>query len=159
MQLIKSAFLFALILIGGCAKDSGVLKANESKSLFSSTICHRESNNLSEEKFSGETYRIFQQAFSGFVPLSAVREDIENQASNFCKNNNKQVKKIAITNSPMGLGCPAKAELIFACIESKNADTTEDALYLRLSNLKKLLDSGALTKEEFDQQKEKLLKP
>ncbi|EWS65948.1 hypothetical protein Y695_00786 [Hydrogenophaga sp. T4] len=59
----------------------------------------------------------------------------------------------------MGLGCPAKAELIFTCTDRNEAKDFEDKLYIRLSNLKKLLESGALTKEEFEQQKTKLLNP
>ncbi|MDP2440455.1 MAG: SHOCT domain-containing protein [Hydrogenophaga sp.] len=159
MRPLFFTILFTSSLIGACAKDSGVLLTKESKSLFASTICRSETSKLSEEKTSGESYRIYQQAATGFVPLSAVREDIEKQAISFCKNNNKQVKQLAITNSPMGLGCPAKAELIFTCTESNDADGFDDKLYIRLSNLKKLLESGALTKEEFEQQKAKLLNP
>lgn len=159
MRALLLSALSATILIGGCAKDSGVLLTKDSESLFASTICHSETSKLSEEQTSGESYRIYQQAATGFVPLSAVREDIEKQAISFCNNNNKKVKQLAITNSPMGLGCPAKAELIFTCTESNEAEGIEDKLYIRLSNLKKLLESGALTKEEFEQQKAKLLNP
>lgn len=149
--------MLSLTFIGGCAKDSGVLVTKKSESLFDSTICHFEKNRLSEDNTVEGTYRIYQQAFSGFVPLSAVREDIEKQAANFCRNNNKKVKQVEITNSPMGLGCPAKAELIFTCVENAEPEGFEDKLYIQLSNLKKLLESGALTQQEFEQQKAKLL--
>lgn len=159
MRPLFLTILFTSSIIGACAKDSGVLLTKESESLFASTICRSETSKLSEEQPSGESYRIYQQAATGFVPLSAVREDIEKQAISFCKNNNKQVKQLSITNSPMGLGCPAKAELIFTCTDRNEAKDFEDKLYIRLSNLKKLLESGALTKEEFEQQKTKLLNP
>ena len=149
--------LLTAFLVGGCAKDSGVLIAKESESLFASTACRSQTNQLSEEMPSGEKYRIYQQAATGFVPLSAVREDIEKQAVSFCKNNNKQVKHISITNAPMGLGCPAKAELIFTCVERRETEGIDDKLYIQLSNLKKLLDNGTLTKEEFELQKSKIL--
>lgn len=157
MRLVFAMVFVSSAVLLGCARDSGVLVAKESKSLFDETICRSEKSKLGDNDTNGESYRIYQQAATGFVPLSSVREDIERQAIGFCNNNGKQVKMLQIVNSPMGLGCPAKAELIFTCVAKEKSEPHEDKLFVQLSNLKKLLDSGVLTNAEFEQQKAKLL--
>ncbi|MDP1928065.1 MAG: SHOCT domain-containing protein [Thiobacillus sp.] len=159
MKLIFVSLLFASILTGGCAKDSGVFLAQESRSLFADTVCHFETSKLGEDITNSERYRIYQQGATGFVPLSGIRDDIEQQATHYCNNNGKKIKMLQIINSPTSLGCPPKAELIFTCIQKESTEFFEDKTYIKLSNLKKLLESGTITKEEFEQQKTKILNP
>jgi hypothetical protein len=157
MRIVVALMLVSSAVLVGCPKDSGVLLLKESNSLFDETTCKSTTSKLGENEANGEVYRIYQQAATGFVPLSAVREDIEQQAVGFCDNNGKQIKKLQIVNSPMGLGCTAKAELIFTCVAKEKPEPQEDRLYVQLRNLKKLLDDGLLTNAEFEQQKAKLL--
>jgi len=159
VKLVFVSLLFASVLIGGCAKDSGVLIAKDSRSLFDDTSCHFETSKLGEDITNGEHYRIYQQGATGFVPLSGIRDDIERQAITYCNNNGRKIKMLKIINSPTSLGCPPKAELIFTCIQKESTETFEDKLYIKLSNLKKLLENGTITKEEFEQQKTKILNP
>jgi len=58
---------------------------------------------------------------------------------------------------PHILGNFPRAELLFVCLPKPNTISFEDQLYIKLSNLKKLLDSGTITKDEFEQQKINLL--
>lgn len=159
MKLVFVSLLFASVLIGGCAKDSGVFLAKEKTSLFDATTCYFETSKLGEDATNSERYRIYQQGATGFVPLSAIRDDIEQQATNYCNNSGKKIKMLQIINSPTSLGCPPKAELLFKCIQKESTEVFEDKTYIKLSNLKKLLESGTITKKEFEQQKTKILNP
>jgi hypothetical protein len=159
MRTLIVLVILVSLCLGGCAKDSGVILAKDSKSLFDDTICPHETSKLAEDTTGSEQYRIYQQAATGFVPLSAIRDDIERQATVYCDNGAKKLKMLKIINSPMSLGCPAKAELIFTCLPKPNAESFEDQLYIKLSNLKKLLNDGVITKDEFEQQKARILNP
>lgn len=61
---------------------------------------------------------------------------------------------------PHILGNFPRAELVFECA-AKAAPTgtpqAEDVRFTKLSNLKKLLDSGTLTQAEFEQEKKRVL--
>ena len=53
-----------------------------------------------------------------------------------------------------------RAQLVFECVGKAlpvGSPQAEDVKFTKLSNLKKLLDSGALTQAEFEQEKRKLL--
>jgi hypothetical protein len=147
----------AIICAGCAARDSGVLLAKDSKSLFDDASCSYETKTISEDLTGSEQYRIYEQGSSGFVPPSALREDIERQATKFCENKGKILKVLKETNPPFVMGCFPKAELIFVCVPKQEPFNYEDKLYIQLSNLKKLLDEGIITKEEFEMQKSKIL--
>lgn len=143
--------------MGGCAKDSGVLIAKDSKSLFDDAVCDFETKTLSEDATGGEQYRIYEQGATGFVAPGALREDVYRQAGEYCGKLDKSLKVLKETNPPFRMGCYPKAELIFACVPKQNTASFEDQLYIKLTNLKKLLDVGVITKDEFEQQKTKIL--
>ena len=68
--------------------------------------------------------------------------------------------KVQTSKPPHVLGNFPRAEITFVCIDKPNVaapPTFDDILYIRLNNLKKLLDSGAITKEEFEKEKAKIL--
>ncbi len=61
---------------------------------------------------------------------------------------------------PHILGNWPRIEIVFACVDkpaSAREATGGDARYQRLMELKKLLDAGALTREEFEREKLKVL--
>lgn len=66
-----------------------------------------------------------------------------------------------ISHPPYILGNFPRIEIVFALIDKKEEvarTTPERDRYTELERLKKLLDDGALTKEEFEVEKAKLLK-
>lgn len=148
----------SLVFFVGCASiDSGVLLARESKSLFEDAFCSYETKVISTDKTGSEQYRIYEQGASGFVPPGALLDDIERRARLYCEGMDKSLKILTETNPPFRVGCFPKAELIFVCL-AKEKPIPEDLLFIKLTNLKKLLDSGVITKDEFEQQKFKILK-
>ena len=62
---------------------------------------------------------------------------------------------------PYVLGNFPRIEIIFACVErdslEEDASTMERSKYDQLEQLKALYDDGALTKEEFEIEKQKVL--
>lgn len=146
-----------MLVITGCAKDTGVMLAKDGQSNFDGAVYEGEIQTFVEDIGDVEQYRVFQQGATGFIPLSVVSREVEEQAYKFCDNKGMALKKIKEIKSipPHILGNFPRAELLFACVAKPNL--LEDQLYIRLSNLKKLLDDGAITKEEYDQQKSKIL--
>lgn len=160
---MKSKYIYLLVAIAiptltcGCSMDTGILNAKDSKSFFDEAVYTGETKLLSEDKTGSEQYRIFQQGATGFVPVSALVEEVHRRASRYCEDSGKIMKPIEERKSipPHILGNFPRAELLFIC---DNKQPPEDELYIRISNLKKLLDSGAISKEEYEQQKAKILK-
>jgi hypothetical protein len=61
---------------------------------------------------------------------------------------------------PYILGNYPRVEIVFDCVEhpaSLAPSTGDDPKYSKLVNLKKLLDSGVITQEEFNREKAKIL--
>ena len=151
--------LFTLLFLCGCAKDSGILIAKDSESIFKDTNCPFTVEKSIEDTSNSEHYRYYQQGATGFVPSRALVGEIEQQSFNYCSNLGKKLKVLKITTtSAMSLpGCFPRAELEFICADNKDVANYEDKLFIRLTNLKKLLDNGTITKDEFDKQKADLL--
>jgi len=105
---------------------------------------------------------VFIQAATGFVSIQSVRDDAEQRAKEFCDRKGKVMESLSETTAkpPYILGNFPRVEIVFDCIEKPPSSTTtagDDAKYTKLVNLKKLLDSGAITQEEFDREKAKIL--
>jgi hypothetical protein len=109
-----------------------------------------------------EQYRIFSQGATGFVPLEAIQAEVEQKAKDFCNEKNKTIKRLKLQTSkpPHILGNFPRAEITFICVDMPKAptpDAFEDVMYIRLKNLKQLLNDGILTNEEFEKEKAKIL--
>jgi hypothetical protein len=109
-----------------------------------------------------ETYRVFNQAATGFTSLQSVREDTEQRATAFCDRKGKVMESVRETTStpPYILGNFPRIEIVFDCVEKPTftaSSTGEDPKYTKLVNLKKLLDGGIITQAEFDREKAKIL--
>jgi len=156
ITLLSMAVAFCL---SGCAENSAILKANESTSFFDDAVFKGETRILSNDTSGGQQYRVYQQAATGFIPGSIVREEVEQQAVKFCDEMSKKAKVIqeSVSVPPHILGNFPRAEILFVCIDKPLTNAFEDQVYIRITNLKKLLDSGAITKEEYEQQKAKIL--
>jgi hypothetical protein len=162
MKKITLALITVVIFLGGCSMQPTVQKVSESKSGFDGAFYDGESYSVSKDLSNSEQYRIYEKASSGFVSLDAIITDAEQRAKDFCSGKDQVMQKLRVQTSkpPHVLGNFPRAEITFVCIDKPNVaapPTFDDALYTRLSNLKKLLDSGAITKEEFEKEKAKIL--
>ena len=129
---------------------------------FEGAAYRGESVTISNATPGTEEFRVFHQGATGFVSVQSVREDAEQRATQFCERKEKAMKPLRETTSkpPHILGNFPRIEIIFGCIEkqaSVAARTSEDPKYTRLVNLKKLLDSGVLSQQEFEREKAKVL--
>ena len=148
--------------ISGCANTTAVLPATSSKSEFQSAVYSGETVQLDKQTPGAEVFRVFQQGATGFVSVANVREGVEDIATKHCARKGKAVRPIQETTSkpPHILGNFPRVEWLFECIDppqSATAPRTDSDKLGQLERLKKLLDSGALTQQEFDKEKTKIL--
>lgn len=129
----------------GCGTDSGVVKIGE------------------------DTYKIYKRAGTGFHGGTAIRARAMSEAIEFCACQGKIFKKLKMEGShpPYILGNFPKMTLQFMCLESddpgltKNVNPentrTKNDIETKIKTLKKLLSDGLITKNDFEEQKRKLL--
>ena len=160
MRVIIILLIFSSAFVAGCAENSAVLRAKDSKSFFDDAVFKGETTVLEEDTTGSQQYRVYQQAATGFVSVETCREEVEQKAFRHCENMGKSLKKLQERTSvpPHILGNFPRAELLFVCLPKPNTASFEDQTYIKLTNLKKLLDNGTITKDEFEQQKAKILK-
>jgi hypothetical protein len=128
----------------------------------SAHIYNGESIILSQNSEGSEEFRVFHQGASGMVPLGAIRSSAEKRATDFCGQRGQEMKLLRETHSkpPHILGNFPRVELVFICTDRSSLavqPTADDTKYTKLLNLKKLLDSGVLSQEEFEREKTKIL--
>ena len=107
-------------------------------------------------------YRIYHCGATGFVPVSALRSSAEERAEKFCARKGCRMEVVGEKRTiafPLPGNFPA-IELVFAAVPysgtsqgSSSRTTPED----RLIRLKKLRDSGVITNEEFEAEKQTYL--
>lgn len=159
MKTLFTLLLLTSICIGGCAENSAVLRAKDNNSFFDDAVFKGETTILNEDSTGSEQFRVYQQAATGFISVETCREEVEQKAFRHCENMGKSLKILQERKSvpPHILGNFPRAELLFVCLPKPNTISFEDQLYIKLSNLKKLLDNGTITKDEFEQQKINIL--
>lgn len=158
---IAAAMLMASSLMG-CATASPIQSAASSKSHFDRAVFDGESVTISSGTPGTEAFRVFHHAATGFVSLQSVRVSAEKRATEFCDREGKAMKALTETTSrpPHILGNFPRIEIVFECVNrptSAASPAGQDTTYTRLINLKKLLDAGVLSQEEFDREKAKIL--
>jgi len=144
------------LALGGCAASSPIQRYAESESSFKNApelINH----NYPEK----DIYRIYHRAATGFVSIQSIRQAAEQRADDFARRQGKAFVVLGeqISQPPYILGNFPRIEIVFALI-NKLTDTspiTERDRYGDLEKLKKLLDDGVLTQEEFEREKAKIL--
>jgi hypothetical protein len=146
----------------GCAVTAPIQPANSSKSAFQGAVYKGVTVNVSAGTPGNEAYRVFNQGATGFVPIQSVRDDAEQRAKDFCERKGKAFESLAETTAvpPYILGNYPRVEIVFDCVgkaASPSPSTANDPKYTKLVNLKKLLDGGVITREEFDREKAKIL--
>jgi len=162
MRPLVTALAVTAIILSGCADTSTIQPAGSSKSQFEDAVYGGESVTISSTTPGSEEYRVFHQGATGFVSVQSVRASAEQRATEFCDRRGKAMKPLRETTSkpPHILGNFPRVELIFGCVDkppSVGSPAGDDPKYTKLVNLKKLLDSGVLTPEEFEREKAKIL--
>ena len=158
MTMIASAALLV-----ACAGTSSIRPANSSKSGFDGAVFAGETSVLNSSTPGVESYRLFQQAATGFVSLETVRASTEKRATEYCARSGAQMRTLSERTStpPHILGNFPRVEIVFECADVARKAVTNDAgterKFAKLAQLKTLLDDGALTKSEFDREKAKIL--
>lgn len=152
----------AAILITGCSVTGAIKPVASSKSEFEGAVYQGETTVINSPTQGGVEYRVFNQGASSFVSLDANREDAERRAVKFCDQNDKKFRPLRETLSkpPHMLGNFPRVELVFECVEKSmpaGTVTADDRKYQKIATLKRLLDDGALSKEEFEREKAKIL--
>ena len=145
----------------GCASTPPVQTAGNSKSPFDAAVFSGESTQLAKATTGEESFRAYYQGGSGFVSLSSVRETVEDMATKHCARQDRNVRLMQERTSapPHILGNFPRVEWVFECAvrsASVSAPAATDKLG-QLERLKKLFDSGALTQQEFEREKAKVL--
>lgn len=147
----------------GCGQTSAIQAIDKSPSHFADAAFKGETTVLAEPTKGSEQYRLFQQGATGYVSLQSVRDDVELRATQFCERKGQSMNALRETTSvpPHILGNFPRAELEFECTAKPATAAAptqaEDVKFMKLSNLKKLLDNGTLTQAEFEQEKKKVL--
>jgi hypothetical protein len=161
----------SVLILNGCAQTSGIVNAENTKSFFEDAVYEGRVTYNSEKILSYKKYRLFNKAATGNIALSTVKNDVTLEAKNYCFNNkvgNKRMLVISERESvpPHLLGNFPRYELVFSCIpqedeplfiQDKNLHPKPDK-YDNLLKLKTLYDKGILTQEEYEKEKNKLLK-
>ncbi len=150
--------------IASCATTSEIQKVSASESHFKDAVYEGRDFYISNEKVEGEQYRIFHQASTGFSGTSGIRNSATIRAKRFCKEmkGDKVMFKVSehTAKPPYILGNFPRIEIIFICKDreqKKEALESSSNKYDQIEKLKQLLDSGAITKKEFETEKQKLL--
>ena len=96
-----------------------------------------------------------------FEAKEAIRSGAEEIAQGFCDRKGKSMRGISETDAkpPYILGNFPRVELVFECADKQKGVSVQSDLskYEKLAALKKLLDSGTLTQQEFESEKAKIL--
>lgn len=155
------ALAVTAIFLTGCASTSSIQPVNSSNSHFDGAVYKGESVTISSNP-GVEEFRIFHQAATGLPSVENIRVSVEKRATDFCDRIGKGMKPFRETTSkpPHILGNFPRVELIFGCVDkasSVTSSTADDVKYRKIANLKSLFDSGALTKEEFEREKARIL--
>ena len=168
---MKFFIIIFSILLCGCAKTSGIVDATKYKSYFEGATYSGDFVFVNSDTFPEQKkHRIFEQGATGSVPISSLKEKAYYKAGFFCGNKKGKPRVVAITEmtSP-ALFAPGnfpRYELVFIClqqeeepfhIQNKRALEVQNDKYNKIKLLKELFDSGALTKDEFNKEKNKLL--
>ena len=155
--------LLMIIALTGCSTKSAILKESDSQEHFDKAFYKGQKTYVAEdiESIEGDRYRIFHQGASGFVPMGAVRNSAIKRAEEFCERKGGKMRILSQHEAkpPYILGNFPRIEIIFTCEESSANESTSDGKdkYDTISKLKNLLDDGALSKEEYEVEKAKVL--
>jgi len=161
MKIITPLSLIFSLLLVGCAVTS-TIENDTGKSSFDGAVYSGKTSEINPDIPGMTRHRIFHQGATGFVSIESIREEALERATSFCALEAGRVYLIEETTStpPFILGNWPRIEIVFGCKNKKDAaqsPTSQSDRYDQLAKLKTLLDSGAMTEEEYQVEKAKLL--
>ncbi|TRZ93718.1 hypothetical protein D4R78_07990 [bacterium] len=152
---MKKILMLLCLGLTGCAINSGVVSMGK------------------------DTYMVSRQAATGFSGSGAQKAKCFQEAGKFCEKQGKKLYVVSTSEAhpPYLLANFPKAEVQFMCLDAndprlktgevktiqqlgqsiKTEGDDNRALETKLKTLNKLLSDGLITKNEFDEQKKKLL--
>jgi hypothetical protein len=167
-------FRYAVVLImalvlNGCSISHNIKRADQSDSALKDAVYTGNTQVLVEaavlESFPlSEQYRVYELNWNIFAigGLQRARNGATERMIEFCKDM-KMVPKVLIeqTSVPAYMaGNYPFIEITFACVDKSRTFTSAksgDDRIKKLIQLKSLLDSNALTQEEYDKEKSRIL--
>lgn len=159
MRLILVAILTSTTLVSGCG-ISGPISSAKNPSGFEGAVYSGRTDTLNKPTKGVESFRVFNQAATGFSTADAQMGDAYERASRFCSSNGKKMRTLEESRSTglHVLGNFPRAELVFECVASLENSTQVNSgdNISKLERLKTLLDSGAIKQDEFTYEKKKL---
>jgi hypothetical protein len=120
----NASHLLALSALAvGCASSPPIEPTTSSKSHFADAVYKGSTVKVKDATPGAETFRVFIQGSSGFVPISSVREDAEQRATQFCERKDRAMESLIETtaNPPYILGNYPRIEIVFDCIAKPRA--------------------------------------
>lgn len=153
----------AVLGLAGCGTSGGIIPAASSKSEFDGAVYKGQTTVVNEKSITGVEYRIFNQGATGYTSNAANREDAEVRATAFCKGRDKEYRLLheTVSTPPYLLGNFPRVELVFECVEPKLTTSTTPqgrGITDRLKEAEDLFKSGVITKPEYEQKRQEILK-
>lgn len=114
MKLCICAITLLASLLSSCATSTGIERYSESASHFNSPP------ELMGHKYpDADLYRVYQQAATGFVSISTLRDELEDRAERFCARQGKRMVLLGerISQPPYILGNFPRIEIVFAAVD------------------------------------------
>lgn len=104
-------------LLSGCSVYGPIVTGSE-KSGFDGAVYAGQTTNINTPR-TADTFRVFSQSSTGFIPVAAALNDVETRAIKFCNQRDKKYRVISETVStpPHVLGNWPRAEILFECID------------------------------------------
>lgn len=156
--------LLAGLALFGCSTMSPIEKESESKSYFEDAVFKGRDFYISPAEIQGERYRVYHRASTGFSGTGGIRRTAVQRATRFCKDlGNKQMVTVSehTASPPYILGNFPRIEIIFVCSDDQSvpqaAVKAATDKYDQIVKIKELFDNGALTQQEFEEEKKKIL--
>jgi hypothetical protein len=114
MKLSMILIALTAFTLTSCATSTAVERYSESSSHFSAPPTL-----MSHHYAQQDLYRVYQQAATGFVSISTLREEIEDRAEKFCSRQGKKMVLLGekISQPPYILGNFPRIEIVFAAVE------------------------------------------
>jgi hypothetical protein len=114
MKLHIIATVILACSVSSCATSTAIERYSESTSHFNSPPVLM-SHNYPDK----DLYRVYQQAATGFVSISTLREELEDRAEKFCTRQGKRMVLLGekISQPPYILGNFPRIEIVFAAVD------------------------------------------
>lgn len=168
-KLLVVAMCLMLLAVNGCSTSRPVMRVDQGESALKDAVYTGNTQVLVDadelESYPlSEQYRVYELNWTIFAigGLGWARDGASERMVQFCKDKNMEPKVlIEQTSVPAYMaGNWPFIEMTFACIdktkETKKVKISDDR-YKKLLQLKSLLDSHAITQDEFENEKSKIL--